>query len=96
MSTPSIIGDAAGVKLWNMMASSDNAVEQEYFQRLSSAATQTGRVFFSDFVTQLETKQNQTTWKLEWNGKDWEISLFHIPDDVEKISDRISNYVPTS
>jgi hypothetical protein len=87
-----ITGDPDGIKLWNMMSKSDNPAEQEFFQRLNAVAPQAGRVFFSDFVTQLETNQNQTTWKLEWNGENWEIALFHIPEGVNKVSDRIKNY----
>jgi len=89
-----IVGDADGIKLWNMMASSDDKTEQEYFNLLNNAAAKYGKVWFSDSVTQKLTRKNQTMWKMEWNNNDsqWEVSLFHIPEGVKKVNERISSF----
>ena len=92
MSESRVIGDPDGIKLWSIMSKSDDSSEQEIFKRLNSVAPLSGRVFFSDIVTQRELNSNQTIWKLEWNGKSWEISLFHIPDGAKRVSDRVANF----
>ncbi|KKL58399.1 hypothetical protein LCGC14_2225740 [marine sediment metagenome] len=94
MTTPNMIGDADGVKLWNMIATSNDAGEKEYFISLNNAASKYGVAWFYDSVTQRNTKMNQTSWKMEWDNKtsQWKISLFHIPEGVKKVSERIASF----
>jgi len=91
MAEVEIKGHEAGVRLWNLMASSTDAEEQAYYKRLASAASQFGRVWFTDSVTQRETKKNQTIWSMEWHAQNavWIVDKFLVPDKATEISPRL-------
>lgn len=95
MSQINMVGDEYGIRLWELMSKSADTEEQAYFQRLNTAASQYGKVYFTDVVTQRETKKNQTTWELIWDGTNsrWNVSAFLIPSGVDKISDRLKDDV---
>lgn len=86
-----MIGNKNGIKLWNMMSTSDDPDEQSNFQRLNAAATKYGQVWFCDIVTQRETGKNQVVWHLLWNAVKsiWEVSKFHAPVDAKEITPRM-------
>lgn len=84
-----MIGDKNGIALWNLMASTDDDLEREYFTRLNGAASKFGSVWFTDIVTQRENKNNQTIWSMKWDGKQWEISRFYVPKGIEVVTERI-------
>lgn len=81
-----VIGDKDGVRLWNLMSQTEDPVEREYFNRISRAATEYGSVWFTDIVTQRETKRNQTFFFMNWapDKNKWEVSLFMIPEGANK------------
>ena len=86
-----LVGNPNGIKLWNMMSESEDASEQEYFNRLNHAATKHGVVWFTDTVEQKRTGKNQTFFQLTWydDKKEWEVSLFLVPEGgSEEIRDR--------
>ncbi len=94
MTAPKMVGDADGIKLWNIMAASDDDGEKECFISLNNSAVKYGIVWFNDIITQRNMKMNQTSWKMEWDNKEsqWKVSLFHIPEGVNKVSDRIASF----
>lgn len=75
-----LMGDENGIRLWNKMASSVDNEERQYFQRLTDAAQKYGKIYFSDYSEQQKTKNNQALYSMIWNGNDWVISLFLIPE----------------
>jgi hypothetical protein len=87
-------GDENGIALWNLMAVSNNKSEQEYFTNLNLAATTYGTIWFSDFITQMETKSNQTIWQMIWHGDQykWEVIKFHVPKGAEVVTERIRQF----
>lgn len=89
-----MIGNETGVALWNLMVNTEDELEKAYFARLNTAASQFGTVWFSDTVTQRETKKNQTVWQLTWHAdkSEWEVTRFHIPDDVKESTQRIDQF----
>jgi len=89
-----ITGDSFGVALWNLMAQSNDDGEKLYFSTLSEAATQYGKVWFTDIVTRRETKENQTTFQMEWDvGNDqWVVDVFVVPIGADTSTERISKY----
>jgi len=94
MSETNMVGNENGIALWSLMSSTDDELEKEYFVRLNDAASKFGTVWFTDTITQRETKKNQTTWQLTWlaDRSVWEISKFHIPEGVKEASSRIEQY----
>lgn len=92
MTQSNIKGNPEGIKLWNLMASSEDPEEQKYFSRLQTAASKFGSVWFTDIITQRNTSRNQTFFSLKWDEKDklWNVSLFHVPEGASKqIEDRV-------
>lgn len=89
-----IYGDENGIALWNLMATSNNRLEQEYFTRLNLAASTYGTIWFSDLITQTETKLNQTTWQMTWHADqfDWEVTKFHVPEGAEIATERVRRF----
>lgn len=92
-SVPGVIGDTDGIKLWTLMAGSQDAREQQYFRQLQTAASQWGEVYFSDLLTQISTEKNQTTWRMYWDApqNSWNVVLFHIPEGAERVSPRVTD-----
>ena len=91
MTDTSIEGHEAGVRLWNLMAGTQDAEERGYFNRLSQAATQYGQVWFTDSITQKETRRNQTVWFMFWdvNKAKWIVNLFLVPEGADEVNDRL-------
>jgi hypothetical protein len=89
MTKITMVGDENGIALWNLMASTNDRFEKEYFTNLNKAASKFGSVWFTDFVTQRKDRRNQTVWHLAWSGEQWKVSCFHVPEGVEKVSARI-------
>lgn len=91
MTESNIKGNDAGVRLWSLMSASDDPSEQEYFRRLSDAATKFGQVWFTDMITQTAQNRNQTIWRMFWNRDDqfWSIERFLIPEGAEEMSPRL-------
>ncbi len=89
-----IVGNRNGVALWNLMAASDDELEQDYFARLNAAASKFGTVWFNDIVTQRNTRNNQTVWQLTWHAdkSHWEITKFHTPEGAQESTDRIDQF----
>jgi len=94
MSENNMIGNENGVALWNLMSSTEDVLERDYFVRLNSAASKFGTVWFTDTITQRETNKNQTTWQLTWHADraTWEVTKFHIPEGVKEATSRIDNH----
>jgi hypothetical protein len=91
-SVPGVVGDADGIRLWTLMASTTDAREQDYFRRLQTAASQYGEVYFSDLLTQIETGKNQTTWRMHWvaDQNNWNVVVFHVPMGQPKLNERLT------
>lgn len=91
MAAPTIVGNENGIKLWNLMSVSTDKDEKAFFTRLNAAAPKYGKVYFTDCVTQRETKKNQVTWLLFWNGTkiQWEVSNFLTPHGASEITERM-------
>ena len=85
-----ITGDPDGIKLWNLLSSSNDKIERDYVEQIRKVASKHGTVWFTDIVAQKKEKRNQTTWQMSWNKGQakWVISLFYIPEGVQKIADR--------
>lgn len=94
MTDVSIIGDESGIALWNLMRCTEDEVERAYFTHLNSAASEFGSIWFTDSITQRESKSNQTIWGMKWNGEQWEVSRFHIPEGAEAVTARIRGEEP--
>jgi len=73
------------------MAASQDAEEYATFVRLSTAANKYGKIWFTDVVTQRETKQNQVMWMMVWNAikAQWEVSNFLTPAGALEITKRM-------
>lgn len=80
-----LVGDKNGISLWNKMVSSVNPEEQQYLQRLNDAAQKYGKIYFSDYVEQIKTKHNQATYSMVWDGSQWKIDLFLLPEGAQVI-----------
>ena len=95
MSQENIIGNKSGVALWNMMSASEDEFEKQYFKRINAAATKFGKVWFTDTVTQRETRKNQTVWQMTWLSSKsvWEVTRFHVPSEAKEVTDRIIDYL---
>jgi hypothetical protein len=94
MTDVKFVGDPDGIALWYLMNSSTDKIEQEYIKSVAAAAIKYGKVYFTDIVTQRESKMNnQTTWMMIWdeNKIEWNISLFHIPNGAPRRSKRLSS-----
>ncbi|KKM66240.1 hypothetical protein LCGC14_1483220 [marine sediment metagenome] len=89
MTNINIIGDKNGIILWNLMASTDDELEREYFTRLNGAASKFGSIWFTDIITQRKSKNNQTIWNMKWDGTQWEISRFYVPKRAKEVTARI-------
>lgn len=91
MSETNMIGEANGIKLWNLMSTSDDAGEQSYFRSVQAAASKYGRVWFSDIVTQRETGKNQVIWEMNWDGNqsNWVVTKFHVCEGASEITPRM-------
>lgn len=91
MTDSNIEGNEGGIRLWNLMASTQDPEERAYYERLSQSATKYGQVWFTDCITQRETRQNQTVWHMTWNTNTakWNISLFLVPEGAAELSDRL-------
>lgn len=94
MTSVKIVGDESGIALWNLMAFTNDEIERAYFTRLNDAAAKFGSIWFTDTVTQRTSNSNQTTWGMKWDGEQWKISLFHIPEGAEKVTARIKGEEP--
>ena len=82
-----IIGDENGISLWNKMAVSPFPEEISYFNSLSAAAQQYGKIYFYDCVTQAQQRLiNQARYCMEWDGNNWNVSLFLLPENAKIIS----------
>ena len=94
MSDPKLKGDLNAIKLWYLMASSNDEKEKEYMTKLNSAALQYGKVWFTDIITERETGEAQTTWMMEWrpDSYEWEFSKFLQPSGAEEVTDRIKKF----
>ncbi len=92
-----IIGNANGIKLWELMSNTQDKSEAEYFKMLSVAASKYGKVFFVDSVTERNTKENQVTWSMVWDPSKsvWEVSKFHVPRGAVEATDRLLKVCPT-
>jgi hypothetical protein len=90
---PGIMGDENGIKLWTLICTSKDAREIAYCKQLQSAATQYGKVYFTDFLTQLEQKKNQTIWQMTWHASknSWVITHFQTPEGADRVTSRITN-----
>lgn len=95
MTAPTMVGNKNGIKLWTMMSTSTDEEEKSFFARLGNAASQYGKVYFTDCVTQRETKKNQVIWLLQWDGKksQWEVSNFLTPIGASEVTERMKEPV---
>jgi len=93
MITPTITGNKNGIKLWEMMAASTDEEEKSYFSRLNGIASQYGKIYFTDYITQRETKRNQVIWCMLWNVKEnqWEVSNLITPVGASEITKRMKS-----
>jgi hypothetical protein len=91
MTDTNIAGHEVGVRLWNLMAATQDAEEREYFNRLSQAATKYAQVWFTDSITQRETRRNQAIWFMSWdaNTAKWNVNLFMVPEGASEMTDRL-------
>lgn len=81
MSTGKLYGDETGILLWEMMMTSIDKGEKEYFQRIASAASKYRVAYFTDIITQRETCKCEPMWQISWNQErqQWKISSFSTP-----------------
>lgn len=81
-----MVGDTEGIKLWNLMSSSIDKAEKEYFKRLNIVATKFGSVWFTDIIEERESSHSQAIFFLKWESDktQWKISLFIIPKGATK------------
>lgn len=84
-----LVGDKNGIELWELMNKSNDPEEQQYLIDLNNAATKYGVIWFKDSVTQRNTGKNQTIWRMEWNGKQWEVSKFMTPKGASDVTPRM-------
>jgi len=79
-------GDENGISLWSKMSVSNDPEEKEFYKRVCEAAPKHGKVYFSDCIEQRETKSNQATYCMEWNGMSWNITLLYLPENAKSIN----------
>jgi hypothetical protein len=92
-----LAGEQDGIDLFNSLSDSTNELDLVYIESISKAATQYGRAWFTDVSVQREKLQNnQAWWNLIWNdnAKNWEVSLFCIPEGAERRSKRFAKPAP--
>jgi len=82
-------GDENGISLWNKMNASVDTEEVSFLNSLNGAAQQYGKIYFYDCVKQRQSRKNEAKYCMEWNGSNWNVSLFLLPEGAQ-----IINYNP--